>query len=53
MKFYRQPMSEEFVYSSPEKLTRDSYRWVSIGSARPLYQHRSRGEVRRAAKKRH
>lgn len=53
MKFYRQPLSEAFVYGSPERLIRDSYRWVSIGSTRPLRQQRIRGEVRRAAKKRH
>jgi hypothetical protein len=29
MKAYRQPLSEAFVYSSPERPMRGSYRWVA------------------------
>ncbi|MEW8506506.1 MAG: hypothetical protein AB2598_07355 [Candidatus Thiodiazotropha sp.] len=53
MKFYRQPLSEEFVYSSPERLTRDSYRWVCSGSARRSRQRQVCREVHRATKERH
>ncbi|MEW8028094.1 MAG: hypothetical protein AB2792_02250 [Candidatus Thiodiazotropha sp.] len=53
MKFYRQPLSEEFCYSSPEKLTGNSFRWVRIGSVMPSRQAQIKGEVRCAAKKRY
>jgi hypothetical protein len=29
MRAYRQPLSEAFVYSSPERPMRGSYRWVA------------------------
>lgn len=31
MKGYRVPLSEAFVYSSPERPTGGSYRWVGTG----------------------
>jgi hypothetical protein len=52
MKFYRQPLSEDFFYSSPERPTGNSFRWVPVGSAIATRQSRIRGEVRYVAKKR-
>ncbi|MES9993533.1 MAG: hypothetical protein ABW098_16405 [Candidatus Thiodiazotropha sp.] len=53
MKFYRQPLSEEFVYSSPERLTRDSYRWVCNEPAESNQRRQISREVCRGTKKRH
>ncbi|MEW8544830.1 MAG: hypothetical protein AB2693_14985 [Candidatus Thiodiazotropha sp.] len=53
MRFRRQPLSEEFFYSSPEKPTGNSFRWVPSGSVIPPRQSRNRGEVRCAEKKRY
>jgi hypothetical protein len=52
MKFYRQPLSEAFFYSSPERPMGNSFRWVRIGSDIPPRQSQVRGEVRCVAKKR-
>lgn len=52
MKFYRQPLREEFFYSSPEKPIGNSFRWVAVGSEVDSRQTQIRGEVRCAAKKR-
>jgi hypothetical protein len=52
MKFYRQPLSEDFFYGSPERPTGSSFRWVRIGSIILPRQSTTRGEVRCVAKKR-
>jgi hypothetical protein len=52
MKFYRQPLSEEFFYSSPERPAGNSYRWVAIASVPSVSQPQARREVSGAGKKR-
>ncbi|MCU7931986.1 MAG: hypothetical protein KZQ90_14380 [Candidatus Thiodiazotropha sp. (ex Codakia rugifera)] len=52
MKFYRQPLSEEFFYSSPEKLPRNSYRWILSGLTSPGRKPFGSKEVYSATKRR-
>jgi hypothetical protein len=51
MKAYRQPLSEDFVYSSPERPVRGSYRWVTgqtpLKSAMRLTSREVRDEPKR------
>jgi hypothetical protein len=51
MKRYRQPLSEEFFYSSPERLTGNSYRWVADTSIPSVSQLQIKKAVRCDAKK--
>lgn len=52
MKFYRRPLSEEFVYSSPEKPAANSYRWVAVTSMTTRLPTQASREVRSDAKRR-
>jgi hypothetical protein len=52
MKFYRQPLSEEFFYSSPEKPAGNSYRWVANAPDGATLRPQIQREVRGVAKKR-
>ncbi|MCU7919353.1 MAG: hypothetical protein KZQ88_05000 [Candidatus Thiodiazotropha sp. (ex Dulcina madagascariensis)] len=51
MKRYRQPLSEEFFYSSPEKLPCRSFRWIRPGPPAGKGQNPAGEETRDAAKR--
>lgn len=50
MKVWRQPLSEGFVYSSPERPLRGSYRWVALQTPLESPMRLRLREVRRALK---
>jgi hypothetical protein len=50
MKSRRQPLSEAFVYGSPEQMPAFSFRWVSAATRKPLKQKLRRSEGSYACK---
>ena len=53
MKGYPQPLSEAFVYGSPERLVPGSFRWMKRAKARSKGRDNPRLEVPRADKQQH
>lgn len=51
MKGYPLPLSEEFVYSSPEKPTGGSFRWVAPAAQLKVLSNSSSREMRDARKR--
>lgn len=51
MKGWRQPLSEAFVYSSPERPLRGSYRWVAAQTRLKGSMRLKLREVRREFKR--
>ena len=51
MKGWRQPLSEAFVYSSPERPLRGSYCWVAAQTSLKSPMRLRSKEVRRAIKR--
>jgi hypothetical protein len=53
MKGFPQPLSEAFIYTSPERLRSDSYRWVGQGEVRAPSQRKRQKEVVRGNRCKH
>jgi hypothetical protein len=51
MKGYRLPLSEAFVYSSPEKPTSGSFRWVASAKSLQVPTDGKEGGIRYAPKR--
>jgi hypothetical protein len=53
MKRYPQPLSEDFVYSSPERMPGGSFRWVRGNQKRQRMARKDQQEVAHGSRNRH